>query len=1382
MVNKVLRKLFFEKVTIAKWQLNLFGITLFTAGAVFGLGVLANEVIIPRLFAASSPWTQTDWSGGEGSSTANQYSSQSNTDTTIEGQFSLEQTLGWADGFVDWQYRKQITVTNNEASELASGYTVKLSLDHQTLVSAGQSLVSGDDIRIVYDNGSATEIDRRLVETSSWNSDGTEIWFKTQSAIGSELTDANYYLYYGNSLAGSPPSDGADVFAVWDDFNDGDISDWSSGAAGGSLGAEYGAINNKFRIDVNSGWYVFWKTDPGTFGDYEQLHKVTPIIFDSSHKLLASGGRIQDANNLYMSGRWSSNYYLYRRVSGGWASLASASAPVNELSTEYFIKVQFLGTTFREKVWEVGQSEPVNWNLSDTDSTYSSGYVGTLHYPGIIDIDDYQVRLLVSNEPTSSLGSEQTKYPSSASLVSNAFDTGFASDWGSLTFTSSGTGTVTVKVRTDSSLDMSGATGWAECSGVSSATDLSSTGCVTDTDQYVQYQVTLEPTGASSPIFESISIAFSASDQVVPPTNATEVAITGVSSGSWTPTEPTITFTPGADNDGGGGLLGYCISLDEATIGESSSLDPETTAGSLLNALDDGVSSDACPYIVTTTTIDLSAISGLTLTSGKQYYFSIKAVDIAGNIWTGDAEDYQDLVSFKYDATIPTNPAALSAPQTYQSSIGGITIYWATSGSNAAADVHSGVKGYQYKIGSSGTWYGSDHTGGEDCSDVIAAGNYTLDTDYDSLTEGENVFYFRTIDNACNASTSLNAVLKYSGNAPSEPQNLAVSPSTNTDNSFSFSWEIPATYSGQSSGITYCYSVNAVPSETTCTWTSETSLTADSYATQPSTNTIYIVAKDEAANVNYDAYTSTNFICNTSAPSVPRSIDIADISIKATSNWKLTVSWEEPSSVGAGVSSYKVYRSTTASASCTTDLGDFTNIGSTAGTSYTDTSLSQSTYYYCVKACDSANNCSAVSSTVSDLPTGKYTSASALTAGPTVSSITTKKATISWSTDRSSDSKIQYGTSSGSYFDEEVSSSTQTTDHSITLTSLSAGTTYYYRTKWTDEDGNTGTSDEGSFSTSSAPTVKEVVAKNVGLSSATIEYTVSGASKVKIYYGKTTGFGGYTEVSTSTSESKYTTVLSSLDDGTKYYYKINTFDAEDEEYAGTILDFQTLPRPKVSSVRLQEVTGTAQPTLLVTWISNTEVSSIVTYYPESDPASARDEVNIKLVEGEHRILLKGLLPDTNYILVVKGRDKIGNEASSSSQRFTTSTDTRPPALSDLRVDGSVQGSGEEAVIQLLVSFNTDEPATAQVEFGEGTGASYSQKTQEDGNLTLNHLVVISGLSPSKVYHLRAITTDKAGNTTRSVDTATITPKTVESALDLVITNLSEVFGFLGGLQ
>ena len=152
-------------------------------------------------------------------------------------------------------------------------------------------------------------------------------------------------------------------------------------------------------------------------------------------------------------------------------------------------------------------------------------------------------------------------------------------------------------------------------------------------------------------------------------------------------------------------------------------------------------------------------------------------------------------------------------------------------------------------------------------------------------------------------------------------------------------------------------------------------------------------------------------------------------------------------------------------------------------------------------------------------------------------------------------------------------------------------------------------------------------------------------------------------------------------------------------------------------------------------------------------------------------------------MVVKGVDKVGNQASSDVQTVTTQTDTRPPQVSALKVEGGVvpqtSTAGQESTAQLVISWNTDEPSTSQVEFGEGTGSTYAQKTQEDTNLTVNHLVVISNLTPSKVYHVRALSKDKAGNEGKSIDTVTITPKATKNALDLVLTNLGSVFGFLG---
>lgn|GEM_PF-710084 len=79
-------------------------------------------------------------------------------------------------------------------------------------------------------------------------------------------------------------------------------------------------------------------------------------------------------------------------------------------------------------------------------------------------------------------------------------------------------------------------------------------------------------------------------------------------------------------------------------------------------------------------------------------------------------------------------------------------------------------------------------------------------------------------------------------------------------------------------------------------------------------------------------------------------------------------------------------------------------------------------------------------------------------------SVTTADVVIQWATDEDSDSVVEYGTSSGSYTDT-VDDAAMVTAHSVPLSGLTPGTTYYYRVKSTDAAENTGVSDEYTFTT-----------------------------------------------------------------------------------------------------------------------------------------------------------------------------------------------------------------------------------------------------------------------------------------------------------------------------
>jgi hypothetical protein len=912
---------------------------------------------------------------------------------------------------------------------------------------------------------------------------------------------------------------------------------------------------------------------------------------------------------------------------------------------------------------------------------------------------------------------------------------------------------------------------WAESSGNVQSNDATTLNDNMDTFpvtfEGIKWQAILTSDGNQRVALNSVLLA-STSDTTEPATNADTIAALKAAGGSplapngWTNgSSPYFSWDVATDTESG--IKGYCLYL-----GTDNSANPVTTKG-LLGTSPVAVGGQ-CQFVVSTPNIDLATAGylGSPLTTNSQpYYLSISAIDAAGNV-SSAIEQFQ----FRFDNTAPTNPGFVTAPSGFINTKE-VTFTWPTTGGNAPSDTNSGLVGLQYRIGASGTWYGDSHTGTGDVNDILANdGTYTTvpTPDHASLQEGVNTVYFRTWDAAGNVtSTHTTAIVKINtAGSPSEPQNVNASPTTNTSNSFAFDWDAPATFVGDANNITYCYSVNAVPSSTNCTFTSAgvTSLGAGPYATQPGTNVFYVVARDESNNINYASYSSTNFTANTPAPGIPVNVDIVDVSIKSTSNWRLALTWDVPMNTGAGISSYKVYRST--------DNANYVFVGSSSSTTYIDASLSQQRYYYRVTACDSTNNCGANSSVVNELPTGKFTTSAALVANPSVAGVTTRKATIEWSTDRASDSKVAIGTESGKYGSSEVGNSTQVSAHKIQLDNLSAGTTYYFVAKWTDEDGNTGTSQEFTLRTAPAPTLKEITTTKVGLSSATVQFTSRDATKVLVQYGQSESFGGATTVNTSISESTYSVDLTNLQDGVKYFYRLISYDSEGTSYEGSVSSFTTPPRPRISDLRFQPIAGEPTSTQEVSWRTNVPSTSLVAY---SKLGGKPIEYQVSDMVTDHRLIIRDLEDDSEYTLVAQSRDGDGNVAISDTQSFRTALDTRPPRISDVVIEASIRGTGAEARGQLVVSWKTDEPATSQVAFAEGSSVtSFNNKTSEDTALTTEHIVIVSDLPTSKVYSVKAVSRDRSQNSGESEPESAIIGRASDSVLTVILNTLQRVFG------
>lgn len=605
--------------------------------------------------------------------------------------------------------------------------------------------------------------------------------------------------------------------------------------------------------------------------------------------------------------------------------------------------------------------------------------------------------------------------------------------------------------------------------------------------------------------------------------------------------------------------------------------------------------------------------------------------------------------------------------------------------------------------------------------------------------------------------------------APSAPTSLSVDPSSNTANSFTFTWSAPVDEGVEIQG--YFYSINEVPTADNTSFTAQTTLGPGAYATRQGANVFYVVAVDDNNNVNYNNYASVEFSATTSAPKIPKGLIITDSSNRDEEVYSITLIWNASTVTRSAVDesdnetiTYLILRSA--------DGGDtYTEIATTESTGYLDFGLDSTTeYYYKIQARDSAGATSAASSVVSETPEGRFTTPPAITTAPSAS-VGSFSATVTWETERDADSHVEYGLTDA--LGDEQGTIEETEEHTVQLAGLDPETKYYYRIRSRDEDGNVALSAIKSFTTLEAPQISNVEVTEIGLYDALVSWTTNLPLSTGLDYGLTSEYGS---AKLDTSGNLFTThslELDGLSDSTEYHFRIQGNDAEENLVQSDDYTFETLTLPRVLSVSWENV---EEGQTRVNWTTNVPTTSEVEYYNEDQ--APRTQGNTVL-QSNHSVLLFGLEDATAYDFVVRGRDQFGFEAESSVNTFRTLEDTTPPIIAGVQSESNTIGSGDAAKVQIVVSWKTDEPTTSKVEYGEGlSGGDFTGETEENAELVRDHVVVISGLEPSNTYHFRVVSRDKAGNTSVSNSYSVLTSRNRQSFTQLVISNLEEVFAWI----
>jgi len=962
-------------------------------------------------------------------------------------------------------------------------------------------------------------------------------------------------------------------------------------------------------------------------------------------------------------------------------------------------------------------------------------------------------------------------------------DVGDGYRWGIVAASSTGS-TVSIQWRGASSTSSLSSASWST---------IASNSSIGRIYKVVELQALLNTTvfGSVAPNTSLQSLTVNYSGDLIAPANPTGVRGYSdpshgaqISDNSWdNGGTPSFEFYGASDNSEGSGVAGYYV-----YFGYEASIDPFTALSNVY------IANVADPQ-----TFNADA-------DGRETsYLRVVTVDNAGN-----RSVPVTLFTYNLDTTSPTVPSIMEPDPIGYSADKNFKFSW-----GGATDDVSGVAGYQYKIGGAE----DDWTGATNAVHNVGASVLSASADPAEVVSGKNTFWIRSKDIAGNYSTVEHKYFYYSGASPSAPIAGAspVLPADSSENTFTFRWFKPEFLSGEIIG--YRYSINDPnpdSSHTTFIGLSSPGVSYDPNAVDPNTgnkglvtfadvhaatkqgdNTIYIVAVGRVGAKDVVSYAAENilaikFTCNTPAPGIPLEVKLFDTSDRDKATYSVAVKWVEPLDKGLGFAGYDIERST--------DGVTFSNIGSTMATSFVDAGLSSINYYYRIYAKNDSGGRSQLAQQSNDqgigvpiVPTGRF-SAPPLLVGPVEKTVKVSTAAFVWKTgheegaaEHKASSFVEFSESPVDKLCSQEYGTIQgqmesTYEHTVNVTGLKPDTSYYYRVKFVDKDGNIGCSSESggdTFRTLPAPRVERVSIQDVRLYTAVLTWYTSEPARAALLYGKTSNYtttlddvsGGLTTV--------HSVRLDNLEHSSTYHFAIRLTDSDGNQIMSDDYSFDTQQYPKLSNVRFQPLADQSTATFKVTWDSNVPTTSVV----ESQPEGGKQQETVKTkLETKHEIIVSNLLDNTFYLMNAVGVDQYGNRAVSDVNRVKTAFDTRPPVISSVAVEVSNTDFGMSAKSQVVVSWETDEPSTSQVEYDFGvSGSNYSIKSQEDPTLTTSHVLVITDLRPSSSYHLRAVSKDASGNQGVSEDQSTLTEQARSSVLDMIIGSIQSSLGWLFGM-
>ncbi len=492
-----------------------------------------------------------------------------------------------------------------------------------------------------------------------------------------------------------------------------------------------------------------------------------------------------------------------------------------------------------------------------------------------------------------------------------------------------------------------------------------------------------------------------------------------------------------------------------------------------------------------------------------------------------------------------------------------------------------------------------------------------------------------------------------------------------------------------------------------------------------------------SANASNQSTTSANYAFTTpSASATPPSVGY--VAFWGVNNSGVTISW-----------STDLLANTELAYGTTTALGQLTPVQTalTASHGVVLTGLTSGTTYYFVAESTGANGATGFSTTYSftTLGTPPTTPAPVISA-VTAISITSTSAIITWTTDQSSSSQVNYGTTS-SYGSSSLLNTSLTTTHSVMLTGLTPSTTYDFEVISTNSSNATATSTNYTFQTSAPvaapPVISNIQTSAITATSVTITWTTDQASNSEVNYGATNVYG-----STTGPDSNYVTshsvTLTGLTPGATYNFDVVSATIGNLSSTSGNNTFSTTSAnatpPTVGYVAFWGINNSG---VTISWSTDLLATTQLAY--GTTTALGQLTPVQSALTASHGVVLTGLTSGTRYYFVAQSTAANGATGYSTTYSFTT---TGTPPLNPAPVLTAITTTNI-ANTTATITWTTDQPSTSQVNYGATT--SYGSSSPLNTSLITTHSVTLTGLTLGTTYDFAVVSANSSGVSTTSAN-------------------------------